>query len=605
MRVNFWDILVALGYPVFATIGLAIEEKRWPGHPMGLSILNGFVGALSFGLLLFFVHLFYRKDVGGFWGALGASEVDSSAATPPSSTPPSSRSVLDSDVTLLYLALSSVLGILIGDSLSYFALELVGIRAVIMVETTKPFFGAILGWIFLGEDQIWNAGFLGGMLVTGLGIQMTVWDNSSRVVLVLPEAAGSTASAREAVPGSSSGVQTTQENAQHRGLNVTTQLPYASTTTPETTVTTLSEEAEVSEQASLLSLIRTAKDTVSMDIGDAIDTISPSENLRERRKPAAGKPGEEDHVVEECGSRRGGVRSASADRPNALDSPPVNITSVADTTIETNGSTTAERVDDSRKGRRQQKRSRSERRSSLGYVYAFLGGLGDVLGQLLTKIYGGGKNVTEINFVRWLVAATILLVALLVARRRAARMAGHPTTVLSSGAGKISPTLPAPEERTVVGATCVVTEDVTATAHVVALAGSAPSNDVSSSSRSTIDQQVQQRSDSTGATSPANAVLSQEAPALPVPWHYLPPNIAWSVWVSLLLAAFLCVVVSSVCSTYALFRMPVALLVSLLSTGPLFSIPVVYCVKRERVTARGKYGAMLTVVGVAVLCYVS
>ena len=39
-----------------------------------------------------------------------------------------------------------------------------------MIEMTKPFIGALTGWIILGEDEVFKISFIIGLILTVLGI---------------------------------------------------------------------------------------------------------------------------------------------------------------------------------------------------------------------------------------------------------------------------------------------------------------------------------------------------------------------------------------------------------------------------------------------------
>lgn len=66
------------------------------------------------------------------------------------------------------LILSSLLGIVIGDVAWLQALQLLGARRVIMVDSLKPFLASILGYLMLGEDMS-VMGYV-GMFITIVGV---------------------------------------------------------------------------------------------------------------------------------------------------------------------------------------------------------------------------------------------------------------------------------------------------------------------------------------------------------------------------------------------------------------------------------------------------
>lgn len=84
-------------------------------------------------------------------------------------------------------------------------------------------------------------------------------------------------------------------------------------------------------------------------------------------------------------------------------------------------------------------------------------------------------------------------------------------------------------------------------------------------------------------------------------WYELPAMSRKS-WILVSSAVFFVTFLAPVCATYSLFRMPIGTLVGLTSTGPLFSLPAVYFIKKETVTWKGIVGALTTVSGVVLLC---
>ena len=54
--------------------------------------------------------------------------------------------------TWILLAISSIVGIVIGDTFYFRSLQLLGPRRALIVSTTSPVFATIAGWIGLGES---------------------------------------------------------------------------------------------------------------------------------------------------------------------------------------------------------------------------------------------------------------------------------------------------------------------------------------------------------------------------------------------------------------------------------------------------------------------
>ena len=73
-----------------------------------------------------------------------------------------------------WLAISGVLGILIGDALFFRSLQILGPRRSLMVMTTTPLFAAAIGWVVLGETLEQTATY--GMVLTITGVLMVVLD---------------------------------------------------------------------------------------------------------------------------------------------------------------------------------------------------------------------------------------------------------------------------------------------------------------------------------------------------------------------------------------------------------------------------------------------
>ncbi len=76
-----------------------------------------------------------------------------------------------------WLALSGLIGIVIGDTLYFRSLQILGPRKALIVSTSSPLFTALMGWIFLSE-QI-SAKGLAGILMTVTGVTIVVADRGS------------------------------------------------------------------------------------------------------------------------------------------------------------------------------------------------------------------------------------------------------------------------------------------------------------------------------------------------------------------------------------------------------------------------------------------
>jgi len=74
--------------------------------------------------------------------------------------------------------LSSTIGILIGDWTWLEALQLIGARPVVLMDSVKPFLAALLGWWILGENLQWPA-FVGMALTVGGVVWVSLEKESS------------------------------------------------------------------------------------------------------------------------------------------------------------------------------------------------------------------------------------------------------------------------------------------------------------------------------------------------------------------------------------------------------------------------------------------
>jgi len=80
---------------------------------------------------------------------------------------------------LLWLVASSIIGLVIGDTYHFRALQILGPRRSVTLETLAPPFSVAAGWIFLGERP--TVAIVLGMAVTLLGIIAVIGERSERV----------------------------------------------------------------------------------------------------------------------------------------------------------------------------------------------------------------------------------------------------------------------------------------------------------------------------------------------------------------------------------------------------------------------------------------
>jgi drug/metabolite transporter (DMT)-like permease len=77
------------------------------------------------------------------------------------------------------LALSALVGIVIGDTCYFRCLQILGPRRALMVSTTSPIFAVVFGWIWLGEATMWLT--IAGICITVLGVVMVIRDRKAGV----------------------------------------------------------------------------------------------------------------------------------------------------------------------------------------------------------------------------------------------------------------------------------------------------------------------------------------------------------------------------------------------------------------------------------------
>ena len=121
--------------PGLMAFGLFVWADAWTYSPLALNAFKCALGSSLFGLV---VLIFYRR-------------------------PMPERAVL-------WLAFSSLLGIVIADTLWLAALQILGARRMIAIDALKPFVAAFMGWLLLGDVVPW-LGYL-GVVVCALGVYL-------------------------------------------------------------------------------------------------------------------------------------------------------------------------------------------------------------------------------------------------------------------------------------------------------------------------------------------------------------------------------------------------------------------------------------------------
>lgn len=73
-----------------------------------------------------------------------------------------------------YLAISGLIGLTIGDTFYFRSLQILGPRRSLVMATTTPIFGALLGWAILEESVTWMT--MSGILICVTGISAVILD---------------------------------------------------------------------------------------------------------------------------------------------------------------------------------------------------------------------------------------------------------------------------------------------------------------------------------------------------------------------------------------------------------------------------------------------
>ncbi|MEM7453874.1 MAG: DMT family transporter [Planctomycetota bacterium] len=80
--------------------------------------------------------------------------------------------------SLGWLSLSGLVGIVIGDTLYFRSLQILGPRLSLMVASSSPLAAALLGWWWLSEDLMWFS--IVGIMLTVAGIVSVVSDRRAK-----------------------------------------------------------------------------------------------------------------------------------------------------------------------------------------------------------------------------------------------------------------------------------------------------------------------------------------------------------------------------------------------------------------------------------------
>lgn len=77
-----------------------------------------------------------------------------------------------------WLLFSSFIGIIIGDNFWLFALQILGVRKLILVDCLKPFMACFLSWLYLGETEFFKPNFILGLVLCCSGVFVTALETS-------------------------------------------------------------------------------------------------------------------------------------------------------------------------------------------------------------------------------------------------------------------------------------------------------------------------------------------------------------------------------------------------------------------------------------------
>ena len=147
-------IVAALSAPFLLDVGFLIWDKHWKGSSFALNLYKCTLASIGFLILSFATR------------PPGAALAYDDATSEHSGRGPAFPPELFTVQAVGFLMLSSTIGILIGDWTWLEALQLIGARPVVLMDSIKPFLAALLGWAILGESLQWPA-FVGMALTVG------------------------------------------------------------------------------------------------------------------------------------------------------------------------------------------------------------------------------------------------------------------------------------------------------------------------------------------------------------------------------------------------------------------------------------------------------
>lgn len=164
-----WGVAAALTSPLVMTIGFCAWDNHWKGSAFALNLYKCTLASTAFLLIVVCIAAITTSD----------DDANRSEHSHPDVASPQQRRIVVfpadrfTSRSVGYLFLSSAVGIVIGDVLWLRALQLLGARRVIFVDSLKPFTAALLGWLVLDERIRWVAllgivGTVAGILLVSL-----------------------------------------------------------------------------------------------------------------------------------------------------------------------------------------------------------------------------------------------------------------------------------------------------------------------------------------------------------------------------------------------------------------------------------------------------
>ena len=117
-------VVAALSAPLIMTIGFYIWDGLWSGSSLGLNIFKGTLATVIFLIIIGIINLASNQI---YFQHQGTNE------------------------DIGWIVLSAFIGITIGDTCWLQSMAMIGARRVIIVDVTKPFLAAIIGFIGLNE----------------------------------------------------------------------------------------------------------------------------------------------------------------------------------------------------------------------------------------------------------------------------------------------------------------------------------------------------------------------------------------------------------------------------------------------------------------------